>query len=168
MAAPRSPSGRQLFRDWHRVRDGTLKRSSFRTYASRTRVQVRDLLRQGAVCDVPKAAGMCAEILKLEPAMWTFVRASGIEPTNNAAERALRPAVIWRKTSFGTQSDGGRLFVERMLSVVTTLRLQGRNVLDYVTAACRASMDGLQPPPILPVAPAVVACRAPVRAAPAA
>ncbi len=72
----------------------------------------------------------------LEAALWTFVRVRGVEPTNNDAERALRRAVLWRRKSFGTQSEVGSRFVERILTVVTTLRQQGRNVLEYLTAAC--------------------------------
>jgi uncharacterized protein (DUF3084 family) len=74
-------------------------------------------------------------------ALWTFVRVRGVEPTNNAAERALRRAVLWRRKSFGTQSKAGSRFVERILSVVATLRQQGRNVMEYLTAAC-ASAQG--------------------------
>ena len=72
--------------------------------------------------------------------MWAFVRAEGVEPTNNAAERALRRAVLWRKKSFGTQSAEGSRFVERILTAVTTLRQQGRDVLAYLTDACRAAL----------------------------
>ena len=74
----------------------------------------------------------------------------GVEPTNNAAEQALRHGVLWRKTSFGTQSASGSLFVERMMTVVTTLRQQKRNVLDYLTAACEAALQGQTPPSLLP------------------
>ena len=72
---------------------------------------------------------MCREILKLAPAMWTFVRLEGVEPTNNSAERAVRRFVIWRKTSFGTHSQAGSRFAERMMTVVCTLRQQNRNVV---------------------------------------
>ena len=60
-----------------------------------------------------------------------------MEPTNNAAERAIRPAVIWRRTSFGSQTQAGSVFVQRMLTVVTTLKSQRRNVLDFMTSAVR-------------------------------
>ena len=145
---------KDLFRLWHRVRDGTLKRSSFRTYVSPIRSRVHNLLSQGAALADSKVAGMCAKILEVEPALWTFVRVPGVQPTNNAAERAIRPAVIWRRTSFGTQSESGSTFVERMLTVVTSLRLQKRNVLEFVTAACTAALEGRPPPSLLPVNPA--------------
>jgi hypothetical protein len=76
-------------------------------------------------------------LLKVEEAFWLFVRVEGIEPTNNAAERALRPAVIWRRTSLSTQSAEGSQFVARMLTIVLTLRAQQRNVLTYLTPPVR-------------------------------
>ena len=143
----------QLFAWWHRIRDGTLRRSSFRTYVSqKLRRRMGRLLRRGARCDHGKTAGMCREILVEEEALWTFVRVPGVEPTNNAAERALRPAVLWRKSSFGTHSAAGSVFVERMLTTVTSLRLQGRHVLDYLTAACEAALQGRPAPSLLPAA----------------
>lgn len=141
---------KQLFEWWHRVRDGTLKRSTFKSYVCRLRAKVQDLLRQGAACSNSKIAGMCRDIQKHEPAMWTFVRVEGVNPTNNHAERVIRPAVIWRKTSFGTQSDAGSTFVERMLTVAGTLRLQGRNILDYLTEACEAALFNRPAPSLLP------------------
>ena len=140
----------QIFEWWYRVRDGTLARSTFRTYISTVRGQVKTLLRQGQECAHPKTAATCREILKVEPALWTFVRKEGVEPTNNAAERALRHGVLWRKTSFGTQSEAGSRFVERMMTAVATLRQQKRNVLDYLTDACQAALSGEAPPSLLP------------------
>jgi len=84
--------------------------------------------------------------------LWTFVAVDGVEPTNNAAERALRRAVLWRRRSFGTQSAEGSLFVAHMLTVVTTLRQQQRDVLDYLTDACAARTMGTSPPSLLPQA----------------
>lgn len=139
-----------MFGWWYRVRDGTLKRSTFQGYMGKVRGRVNDLLRQGQRCAHPKTASTCREILKVEPALWTFVRKKGVEPTNNAAERALRHGVLWRKSSFGTQSQEGSLFVERMMTVVTTLRQQKRNVLEYLTAACEAALRGETPPSLLP------------------
>jgi transposase len=132
----------ELFGYWHRVRDGTLKLSTFRRHASRLRRRIRTLLEIGAGRNVWRAPSLCRGILKLEPAMWTFVSQPGVEPTNNAAERALRPAVIWRKTSLGTQSARGSRFVERLLTCVASLRQQGRTVLDYLVAANEAALFG--------------------------
>jgi len=90
------------------------------------------------------------ELLTWWDARWTFVTHPGVEPTNNAAERVLRPAVIWRKQCFGAQSADGSRFVERILSVVTTCRQQGRNVWNLLTDAVWASMTGQPAPTLLP------------------
>jgi transposase len=140
-----------LFEQWYRARDGTLSWSSFRKYARPHQRRIVELLGEGTSCPSRKVAGMCREILALEGALWLFVRRADVDPTNNAAERAIRHAVIWRKTSLGTDSEGGSRFVERMLTVVQTLRMQRRNILDYMTAACEAAQRGDAPPSLLPV-----------------
>ena len=89
-----------------------------------------------------KTVRTCRPLLKVEPALWLFVAVEGLEPTNNAAERAIRPAVLWRRTSFGSQSAAGSVFVARMLTVVTSLRSQNCNVLEFMTEAVRASRQG--------------------------
>jgi len=89
-------------------------------------------------------------LLKVKQALWLFVRVVGIEPTNNAAERALRPAVIWRRVSLGTQSALGSQFVARMLTVTQTLRAQQRPVLEFLTEACEAARQGTSAPSLLP------------------
>jgi transposase len=143
---------RQLFHWWHGVRDGTLQRSSFCVYVAQLRLEVRALLLEGALCEDPKGAAMCRSLLKHEPALWTFIHREGVELTNNGAERALRPVVLWRKGSFGTQSRTGSDFVERMLTVVATLRQQQRHILQYVTVTCQAALHNQSPPSLLPVA----------------
>jgi transposase len=140
----------QLFHWWHRVRDGTLAKSSFQKYVGPLRRAVREHLERGAECSCKKTAGTCRKLLKQESAMWTFVWVEGIEPTNNDAERVLRHAVLWRKSSGGTDSEAGSRFVERMLSVVATCRQQNRNVLDFLTACCGAPREGSTPPSLLP------------------
>jgi transposase len=140
----------QMFHWWHRVRDGTLAHASFASYVRPIQHEVERLLEAGQACEVPKTAGMCREILKRRQALWTFVRHPGVEPTNNAAERAIRPGVLWRKGSFGTQSAEGSRFVEAMMTVVATLKQQHRPVLDYLTAACEAALRGEFAPSLLP------------------
>lgn len=129
---------KRLFDLWHRVRDGTLQRSTFRKHARTIRREVKTLLKQGSRCSHKKTATTCAELLKLEPAMWTFVRIEGVEPTNNNGEHAIRPGVMWRKLCFGTHSRRGSRFVERMLTVVYTLRQQKRNALAFLTQCVEA------------------------------
>jgi len=140
----------KMFELWRRVRDGTLARSSFQSYLSPIRQAVENLLWKGTRCGEAKTEGMCKMILKIAPALWTFVRVEGIEPTNNAAERAIRPAVLYRKGCFGTHSAAGSRFVERILTVTTTLRQQGRNVLEFLTQACVAAAHGHRSPSLLP------------------
>ncbi len=149
---------RRLFKWWHCIRDGTLTRAAFALAAAEIRAEVQRWLAEGAAY-VPawgeksaraRTARTCRELLKVEEALWLFVSVEGIEPTNNAAERALRPAVMWRRTSFGTQGAEGSQFVARMLTVMLTLRAQQRPVLEYLTAACQAVRHGLPAPSLLP------------------
>lgn len=140
-----------MFHLWHQVRDGTLPRAEFQALLVPLRERVVLWLEQGKASGTRRVAGTCGEILKLEAALWTFVHVENVEPTNNAAERSVRQGVLWRKRSFGTDSPTGSRFVERILTVVTTLRLQKRNVLDYMTAACQARLRGETPPSLLPL-----------------
>src|SRR5262249_31949874 len=139
-----------MFTWWHRVREGTLKRSTFRSYMTPIRREMERLLEVGSRCGVPKTAGTCRDILKRREALWTFVQVAGVEPTNNTAERSLRPGVLWRKGSCGTQSAEGSRFVERMMTVVATLKQQRRNVLEYLTTAGEAALWGEAAPSLLP------------------
>jgi transposase len=141
---------RQMFHWWHRVREGTLAHASFASYMRPIRQEVERLLEAGQTCGVPKTEGVCREILKRRQALWTFVRHPGVEPTNNTAERAIRPGVLWRKGSFGTHSADGSRFVEALMTVVATLKQQHRHVLDYLTAACEAAQRGEPAPSLLP------------------
>jgi transposase len=140
----------QMFHWWHRVRDGTLAQASFAHYRRPIRREIERLLEAGQTCGVPKTEGTCRDILKRRQALWTFVRHAGVDPTNNAAERAIRPGVLWRKGSFGTHSPEGSRFVEAMMTVVATLKQQHRPVLDYLTAACEAALHGEAAPSLLP------------------
>lgn len=143
---------RLMFRWYRRARDGTLPWKTFQRRMEPVRREVGRLLKSARNCtSSPRAAGMSAEILKNEAALWTFVDVENVPPTNNAAERALRPAVIWRKTSFGTHSEAGSRFVERMLTVVTSLRQQKRNVLEHLVESYAAYLRGASGPSLLPV-----------------
>ena len=135
-----------LFGHWQKVRDGTRARRWFgRTHAGWLRAEVKALLERGMGCGCAKTAGVCREILAVEASLWTFARRAGVEPTNNAAERAVRHAVCWRKTSYGTDSERGSRFVERMLTVVASCRQQGRGVLDFLVKAVTGAKPSLLP-----------------------
>jgi len=111
---------------------------------------VLDWLGEGTSCADSKTATFCANLLALEPALWTFLYEEGVEPTNNHGERVLRTGVLWRKNSFGCHSAEGCRFVERILTVVQTLRLQKRPVLDYLAEAVSAHRYGFPSPKLLP------------------
>ncbi len=146
----------QLFCLWQRVResplhgDGTLSRAEFQIAVEPIRTQVHVLLCEGAALAQMQTRHLCQNLLKLEAALWTFVALEGVEPTNNHAERCLRRAVLWRRRSFGTQSEAGSQFVARVLTAVTTLRQQKRDVLDYLTAVCTAAIRSAPPSSLLP------------------
>jgi transposase len=144
----------ELFREWWRLKRGEIQRSTFQAYANQRRVVIQMLLRDGTECGNARTEGTCKELLKQERSLWTFVRREGVEPTNNAAERALRHLVIWRKTSYGTQSEAGSRYVERIMTAIATLRQQNRNVLDYLVSAVEAHVHGNAAPSLLPMAAA--------------
>lgn len=136
-----------LFDLWRRRRRKEISRAEFLDGIGSARRRLRRILYRGMRVKALKR--ICEGFLKTEPAMWTFAYRRGVEPTNNLAERAIRPAVMWRKTCFGTWSKAGGRFVERMLTVAATLRRQGRNVLDYLTQAIVAHRSGTSSPQLM-------------------
>ncbi len=86
--------------------------------------------------------GMARNLLKLWPALWSFANHSGVQPTNNHAERSLRGAVIYRKLSHGSQSEAGERRIERLLSTSITCRLQRRSLFTYMTDLLTAHARG--------------------------
>jgi transposase len=142
-------SSNRLFHWWHKYGDGGMAWSTLLGYARPIRWAVRQSLGRGASCDSDKTAATCRSLLAGEQHLWTFLRVRGTEPTTNAAERSLRHAVLWRKTSGGTASAWGSRFVERVLSVATTCRQQGKSVLEYLTGCFRAQITGIPSPSLL-------------------
>jgi transposase len=141
---------KKMFRWWARVRDGTMSRVVFQRKMVKVEGAVGRLLRAAQVCSDERTGATCRDILRFEPALWTFVRIDGVEPTNNLAERALRTAVIWRKSSFGTWSAAGSTFVARILTTIGSLKQQGRHALAFVTEALLAAAHRREPPSLLP------------------
>jgi transposase len=144
---------KQLFGLWYRVRDGALAWADFQVAMLPLMARARTLLQGGVAGADATAQGTCRNLLQRGAALWTVVWEPGVEPTNNSAERPLRRAVLWRRRSFGTQSEAGSQFVERILTAVTTLRQQRRDVLDYLAAACTAAICKVPPPSLLPLTP---------------
>ena len=142
---------RRMFRLWHRHKDGEISRTTFQAAMKPIRKNVERLLKEGTICGHKKTENSCKEILKYKLALWTFVDIEGVEPTNNFAEQLIRFYVLWRKSSFGTQSVRGNLFVERMMTVTTTCKLQKRNRYDYITEAVAAHLKNEPIASLLPV-----------------
>jgi transposase len=138
-----------MFAYWGDFKTGKLSRDSFRRQMAPLRTQFEAALQRAAAADFELVAGSCADILDHKAALWTFVDRDDVEPTNNHAERELRAFVLWRKRSFGTQSERGNLFAERLMTVAHTARKQNKNVLAFLTACCTAARDGSMPPSLL-------------------
>jgi transposase len=138
-----------VMRLWHKFRDGRIDRPQLQQRSERLRRWAHRLLKRGVELKQKGTSGFCKEVLKVETGLWRFTEVEGIEPTNNHAERMLRPAVMWRKQSQGSHSVGGCRFVERIMTAVQSLRLRGRSVLDFLSDAVRALRCGLPPPSLL-------------------
>lgn len=153
---PDAPVGRrgrrlvkQVFAAWHAFQEGQATRAQLEAQLDPVMNRMNRVLLEGALLGTdPAVVQFCENVLALEPALWTFVTTAGLEPTNNHVERLLRRAVLWRKRSFGCWSAAGCRFVERILTVVQTRRLQGKSVLDYLHDAVLALRSG-QPCPSL-------------------
>jgi transposase len=143
----------RIFAAWHRFGAETIDRPTLQAELAPLQAELRQALEAGLAPPHAVVAGaLCGNLLDSWPALWTFAHVDGVEPTNNAAERALRPAVLWRTGSFGTQSNSGSRFVERLLTVAATCKQQGRGLLDFLVQAITASRLGLPPPSLVPVA----------------
>ena len=141
---------RHIFRQWSRCRDGTISRAGLKSSLAKTRRAVERLLLRGLKCRHARTSEVCRELSWYRQRLWTFLDHAGVEPTNNASERALRPAVIWRKLSFGTQSAAGSRFVETLLTVIETCRQQKRDVFAFVTKAVEHHFAHQKAPSLIP------------------
>ncbi len=137
-----------LFHEWHRFRGGG-SRAALQRELEPLRAALRSWLEEGARCRDAKAAALCGNVLDVEPALWTFLYKQGVEPTNNHIERLLRPGVLWRQNAFGCHSESGCRFVERILTVVQTLRLQKRPVLEFLYQSLLAHRQAQKAPRLL-------------------
>lgn len=138
----------RIFRFWHCVRDGTLSRAGFANHMLFLQGQVEAALHRASACAESSTANTCKRLLAARNTLWTFVHTPGIEPTNNLAERTIRSYVIWRKISFGSQSKRGSLYIERIMTAIGSCKLQGRNILDFITQAVLSHV-GNRPMPSL-------------------
>ena len=140
----------KLFNLWHQARDGTLSRAELQLATQSIRGRIIALLEEGEGLSCKKVSGMCRQMLKLRASLFTFIDVERVEPTNNAAERAVRFAVLLRKGCFGSDSARGSRFIERFLTARATLRVQKRDLYTFLKEACTAALHGTQPPSLLP------------------
>ena len=138
-----------MFEYWHGFKDGQLNRQELQHWLRPVRRDIERLLERGANADIERLSGSCANILAHRDALWTFVNEDGVEPTNNHGELELRDFVLWRKRCFGTQSERGERFAERVMTAVRTARKQGTDVLDFLVRSVAAHVDGTPPPRLL-------------------
>lgn len=140
---------RVLLHSWHRVRDGTGTRAELRSVATNVRALMERLLEEGAALPIKGFKGACRNILDHRDALWRFVSDSGVEPTNNHAERELRGLVCWRRNSGGSQSQRGNEFATNLKSVIHTCRKQQRDVLAYLSSAIHAALHDRKTPSLM-------------------
>jgi len=139
----------RVFGLWHSYCDGEMDRLELQRGLKPIKARFSKLLEYGKRVDDSKARALCKNLSELWDGLWTFSKVEGVEPTNNAAERALRPGVLWRKGSFGSQSDRGSRFVERMLTVAASCRQQKRHLLTFLVQACQGALSGSSPPSLV-------------------
>ena len=138
-----------MFEYWSLFGEGQLSRAIFIERMAPVRLQVEALLERAVSLEELGVSGSCADILQHREALWTFVEHVGVEPTNNHAERELRGLVMWRRRSFGSQSERGTRFAARMMTVAHTARKQGREILDFLVECCIPRPEGATAPSLL-------------------
>jgi transposase len=138
-----------LFEYWHGFKSGELTRQELRLWMRPIQRDIERVLERGAAADIDRMSGSCADILAHREALWTFVEHDGVEPTNNHGELELRDFVLWRKRSFGSQSERGERFAERVMTAVRTARKQGKDVLDFLVCTVTAHAQGAPLPRLL-------------------
>jgi transposase len=138
-----------IFEYWHGYKDGQLTREELQFFMQPLARDFEQLLDHGAKSGSNGISGSCTDILEHREALWTFVTHEGVEPTNNHAELELRDFVLWRKRSFGTRSERGDRFAERIMTVVRTARKQGLDVLDFLVRSIKARLAAAVAPKLI-------------------
>ncbi len=148
----------QLFHQWHRWRESQISRQELQAITTPIHQAIETTLKEvsdlgfikGETTSWATTMRTCRQILKIAPDLWTFLDQPDVEPTNHAAERALRPALIHRKLSYGVQSQSGVLCQSRLLTVTTTLKQQRRDVMAFLVEAWETHNNGQPAPSLLP------------------
>jgi len=142
---------KEIFVHWKRFKNAELTRVELRETVKNHIQNINDALSVGASAEQigNKSQALCCDLLNRFLTLWTFLEQEGVEPTNNLAERGLRPFVIARKLSNGSQSEWGTKYSERVMTVVCTLKQQTRNVFEYLTEVFRSRLEKGPAPPVL-------------------
>lgn len=141
-----------VFRYWRKYRLGDISREQWRLWTQAVRDAMKPCLERAVNAQLPELSGSCENMLAHFEAMWRFMDTPGVEPTNNHAERELRRIVMWRKRCFGSQSDRGDRFVERVMTVAYTLRKKGGVILHFFQQQLNAFLTA-SPQPRLCLSP---------------
>ncbi|HXY74148.1 MAG TPA: IS66 family transposase [Dehalococcoidales bacterium] len=140
----------KLFKMWHDFKNEKITRDELLRQAEPVRCRIGELLEQGSYTDpLLRAARFCKNLLENFNALWTFLEIDDIEPTNNHAERSLRPAVIWRKKYFCTRSDYGTEYVARSVSINATCKLQKKSSFNFLCTLLQNHFSGINTPALL-------------------
>ncbi len=138
-----------MFDYWHGFKAGMLTRQELQYWMRPVIRDVERALQRAVLANIPRMSGSCANILAHRDALWTFLQHEGVEPTNNHAELELRDFVLWRRRSFGSQSERGERFAERVMTTVRTARKQGKDVLDFLVCSVTAHVAGAPAPRLI-------------------
>ena len=143
-------SGQELIHHWNRLRGEQIVRTTFDTHYRRLRNGIVNALADGTLCDDSRTAETCRRLSNQCYSLFVFAHTAGVSPTNNAAERSLRRAVIFRKLSFGTESGSGSKTLAVVMSVLETCRRLGRHTLTWITKAVTHHQQNRPTPNLLP------------------
>jgi transposase len=143
-------SGRELIHHWNRLQRNEIVRSTFDRNYRRLRDDIVEALLDGTNIGDAKTAETCRRLSNHCYSLFAFAHIDGVSPTNNAAERALRQAVIFRKLSFGTESRSGSKTLAVVMSVIETCRRLGRHALGWITDAVTHKQQNRPTPTLLP------------------
>jgi transposase len=142
-----------IFALWKHFKANTLSRTELQQQAQKHIENIKTALTCGVTSEGlnSKTTALCNDLLNRFETLWTFLFQKNVEPTNNLAERGLRPAVIYRKLTGGSQSEWGMAFIERLLTVVCTFRQRAKNVFTFLREAFHAHIFGGPAPPVLTI-----------------
>lgn len=140
----------QVFHIWHQFKAGDIDADQLFVALKGPRAELQAILERGTRCGQTKTENTCQNILEIYERLWTFSYLDGVEPTNNATEQKIRTGVLWRKTSYGSQSDRGTRFAESILTVAATCRQQGLSVLAFLEDSIVAFLKKIPGPTLRP------------------